>query len=398
MWPPLTCMPARGVAVREFPLRAGPRHSRITCCTWTVGPRGVVEAKPEGHTLTGVETQSGKYGAGLPDNLPCYIRPLPFLYESTGVETRFTNRLDPQPRSRNVYSPSIRRRRWQSGWERPLPSWDTGQRQAADTQASYTAPYSLRRKLTEMPPAGRFRPLVRCRQRPSGTWSSRWPRPARVPWCRWLPAAARRSWPATRSTASSSTPEREASAVPGGPQQPGAPDAAASSRASPCPGDGRKFTELYNVQLLQSNSIDPGEQGLHLHHPAGLFHAQGRGTGPGAGGGIRLRRGVGPAIAADGGVQPELPHRGVRLHHHRRVPPLHLRPVAAGAGVLRRLPHRPDRHALQADHSGFFHQNLVMEYNHQQAVADGVNVPYNVYRIETKITEEGSTIESGMTT
>ncbi|MYE40609.1 MAG: restriction endonuclease subunit R, partial [Chloroflexi bacterium] len=44
---------------------------------------------------------------------------------------------------------------------------------------------------------------------------------------------------------------------------------------------------------------------------------------------------------------------------------------------------------------GFFNQNLVMEYNHRQAVADGVNVPYNVYRIETKITEEGSTVEAG---
>ena len=46
---------------------------------------------------------------------------------------------------------------------------------------------------------------------------------------------------------------------------------------------------------------------------------------------------------------------------------------------------------------GFFNQNLVMEYNHQQAVADGINVGYNVYRIETRITEEGSTIEAGMT-
>ena len=45
---------------------------------------------------------------------------------------------------------------------------------------------------------------------------------------------------------------------------------------------------------------------------------------------------------------------------------------------------------------GFFNQNLVMEYNHEQAVADRVNVPYNVYRIETNITEEGATIESGM--
>ena len=35
---------------------------------------------------------------------------------------------------------------------------------------------------------------------------------------------------------------------------------------------------------------------------------------------------------------------------------------------------------------GFFNQNLVMEYNHEQAVADGVNVNYDVYRIRTAIT------------
>ncbi len=31
-------------------------------------------------------------------------RPLPFLYESTGVETYFTNQLDPTPRSRRVFA------------------------------------------------------------------------------------------------------------------------------------------------------------------------------------------------------------------------------------------------------------------------------------------------------
>ena len=39
---------------------------------------------------------------------------------------------------------------------------------------------------------------------------------------------------------------------------------------------------------------------------------------------------------------------------------------------------------------GFFKQNLVMEYDHEQAVADGVNVDYDVYRIRTEITEQGS--------
>ena len=44
---------------------------------------------------------------------------------------------------------------------------------------------------------------------------------------------------------------------------------------------------------------------------------------------------------------------------------------------------------------GFFHQNLVMEYPHEQAVADGVNVNYDVYRIKTQITEGGSQVEAG---
>ena len=42
---------------------------------------------------------------------------------------------------------------------------------------------------------------------------------------------------------------------------------------------------------------------------------------------------------------------------------------------------------------GFFERNLVMEYNHARAVADGVNVDYQVYRIRTQITEGGSRVE-----
>ena len=44
---------------------------------------------------------------------------------------------------------------------------------------------------------------------------------------------------------------------------------------------------------------------------------------------------------------------------------------------------------------GFFRQNLVMEYSHEMAVADGVNVDFTVYKIETAITKGGSTIETG---
>ena len=38
---------------------------------------------------------------------------------------------------------------------------------------------------------------------------------------------------------------------------------------------------------------------------------------------------------------------------------------------------------------------LVMEYSHQRAVADGVNVGYDVYYIETAITKDGSKIPRG---
>ena len=44
---------------------------------------------------------------------------------------------------------------------------------------------------------------------------------------------------------------------------------------------------------------------------------------------------------------------------------------------------------------GFFNQNLVMEYSRQRAVADGVNVDGQVYRIRTQISEAGSTVEAG---
>ena len=83
-------------------------------------------------------------------------------------------------------------------------------------------------------------------------------------------------------------------------------------------------------------------------------------------------------------------HRDVRLHRRRRVPPLHLQPLAASARILRRLPDRPHRHADQADHRLLQRQSGPWSTRHEQAVADGVNVGYDVYRIETQITEAGA--------
>ncbi len=93
----------RGVAIREFPLKSG--HGEADYLLYVDGQAcGVIEAKPAGYTLSGVEIQSDKYKHGLPEALPAWFRPLPFCYQSTGIETHFTSGLDPEPRSRGVFS------------------------------------------------------------------------------------------------------------------------------------------------------------------------------------------------------------------------------------------------------------------------------------------------------
>jgi type I restriction enzyme R subunit len=90
-----------GVAVREFPLKTGSADYMLYAEARAIG---VIEAKPEGHTLTGVETQSAKYTEGLPPSLPAHRLPLPFAYESTGTVTQFTNALETEARSREVFT------------------------------------------------------------------------------------------------------------------------------------------------------------------------------------------------------------------------------------------------------------------------------------------------------
>jgi type I restriction enzyme R subunit len=62
---------ARGVAIREFPL---PGYGFADYLLYVDGKAaGVIEAKKEGITLTGVETLSDKYTKGLPAGLPCWM-------------------------------------------------------------------------------------------------------------------------------------------------------------------------------------------------------------------------------------------------------------------------------------------------------------------------------------
>ena len=142
-----------GVAVREFPLKSG--HGTADYLLYVnQKAAGIVEAKPEGSTLTGVEVQSEKYSTGLPDNLPAHQRPLPFLYESTGAETQFTNRLDPEPRSRLVFS--FHTPETLAKWVGVSETPDAGTRRIAEDGRDYLAEHNLRQRLKSMPPLNAF--------------------------------------------------------------------------------------------------------------------------------------------------------------------------------------------------------------------------------------------------
>ena len=140
---------ARGVALREFALNAG--FGFADYLLYIDGKAaGVIEAKREGATLTGVEVQSGKYAQGLPASLPAWRRPLPFLYESTGIETHFTNGLDPEPRAHNVFA--FHKPETLLQWLRELPQatvLSTGPAPAAN-QAAF-APATFLTRVRTMP-------------------------------------------------------------------------------------------------------------------------------------------------------------------------------------------------------------------------------------------------------
>ena len=92
---------SRGVAIREFAMVSGTADYLLIIDRKAAG---VIEAKPEGTTLSGVSEQTEKYLTGIPTELPYHQNPLPFGYESTGVETFFRDLRDPDSRSRRVFA------------------------------------------------------------------------------------------------------------------------------------------------------------------------------------------------------------------------------------------------------------------------------------------------------
>jgi type I restriction enzyme R subunit len=379
---------ALGVAVREFKLKA--KHGYADYLLFVDGKAvGVFEAKEAGHTLTGVEPQSEKYAAGLPDGLNPPITPLPFLYLGTGAETKFTNLLDPAPRSRRLFH--VHRPETLAEWlEAPtLNAWVESN--GAYTAADDTRPSTLRARLRAMPglePAGLYPNQV---QAITNLEQSLWHDKPRA-----LLQMATGSGKTLTSVA-----EIYRLIKFGGARRVLflvdrsnlGEQAEKEFQNFETPDDHRKFTELYVVQRLASNTIDAAAKVVIttiqrlfsmlkgeevFEEPEGdetQLDADGFGKEP-------------IPVAFNPGIPPEYFDVIFIDECHRSIYSLWRQVLEYFDAYLIGLTATPAKHTF-----GFFNKNLVMEYGHEQAVVDGVNVDFEIYKVRTKITEGGATID-----
>jgi type I restriction enzyme R subunit len=361
----------RGIAVREFPLKTGFADYLLFVDRKAIG---AVEAKPEGIPLSGIESQSEKYSVGLPDVPPAWRKPLPFLYESTGVETFFTNGLDPEPRSRRVFA--FHRPETLAGWVcepatfrarlREMPPLDTGNLWGAQIEAIVNLETSLA--------ADRPRAVIQMATGSGKTFTA-------VSFIYRLIkfANARRVlFLVDRGNLGRQTLKEFQQYV--------------------TPDDGRKFTELYNVQHLQTNALDPVNRVCitTIQRLYSILSGE-----PELDPELEERSAFELDGAAARDTQPRLVQYNPRLpieyfdvvvtdECHRSIYNLWRQALEYFDAHLIGLTATPSKQTF-----GFFNQNLVMEYPRERAVADGVNVDGEVYRIQTEITARGSTVDAG---
>ncbi|MHC2288534.1 type I restriction endonuclease subunit R [Bradyrhizobium barranii] len=355
-----------GIAVREYPTDTGPADYVLFVAQRAVG---VIEAKPKdwGHKITTVEEQSSDYAAAKLKWIN-NKEPLPFVYESTGVITRFTYRRDPKPRSREVFT-----------FHQP------------ETMVDWLAkPKSLRARLHDIPPLDpmglrdcqitaiknlensfredRPRSLVQMATGSGKTFT------AITSVYRLLKFAdAKRALFLVDTKNLGEQAEQEfMSYVPND--------------------DNRKFTELYNVQRLRSSFIsnssqvcistiqrmysilkdEPLDESAEEDNPA-----------------ERLVRGKEPLpVVYNPKISPEYFDFIIIDECHRSIYNLWRQVLEYFDAYLIGLTATPDNRTY-----GFFHKNVVSEYGHERAVADGVNVGNEIYIIDTKVSRQGGQLK-----
>ena len=164
------------------------------------------------------------------------------------------------------------------------------------------------------------------------------------------------------------------------------------------PDDNRKLTELYNVERLTSNTISSSSKVVITTIQRLYSMLKGEDELDAAVEEGSLFESSAPASPASTEPLPVVYNRAIPPEYfdvvfvdecHRSIYSLWRQVLEYFDAYLVGLTATPAKHTF-----GFFNQNLVMEYGHEQAVADGVNVDFEIYRIRTRITQHGSTIEA----
>ena len=176
---------------------------------------------------------------------------------------------------------------------------------------------------------------------------------------------------------------RPARPLPRRPRQPRAGRRSRSSRVHDAPTTAGSSPSCTTSSTSSRGPIDPAVARRDHDDPAPLLDAPWRRSSTRE---LDERSGfeLEPARPVEVVVQPRRPDRDVR--RDRRSTSAIARSTASGGRCsststryLIGLTATPGKQTF-----GFFNQNLVMEYGHEQAVADGVNVDFDVYRIRTR--------------
>jgi Type I site-specific restriction-modification system, R (restriction) subunit and related helicases len=360
----------RGQAVREYLTDSGPADYVLFV---NGQPVGVIEAKKEtlGQKITSVEDQTAQYASAKLRYIQKSGEPLPFLYEATGVIVRFTDQRDPKPRSREIFSfhrPEtliewIFKKRSLRSRLQDLPALDPTGLRACQIEAITNLEKSLK--------AARPRALVQMATGSGKTFTAitsiyRLLKHARIGRVLFLVD--------TRNLGEQAEQEFLA-------YKPN--------------DDNRKFTELYTVTRLASSHLptdaqvyistiqrmysilkgEPLDESAEDENPAERTE----------------RRREPMPVVYSATVPPEFFDLIIIDECHRSIYNLWRQVLDYFDAFLVGLTATPDARTY-----GFFRQNVVSEYTHERAVADGVNVQGEIYVIETDVTKNGGRILKGL--
>ncbi|MEM7035469.1 MAG: DEAD/DEAH box helicase family protein, partial [Bacteroidota bacterium] len=361
----LNLVAALGVAIREFQTDAGPADYMLFV---DAKPVGVLEAKKEGVLLaTGVEEQSSRYAkAGFRWKKDSKV--LPFVYESTGAITQFTDMRDPKPRSREIYS-----------FPKPetLNEW-------------LTQPTSLRERLTEFPPldeTGLRACQINAIRNLEKSFSENRPR-ALIQ----MATGSGKTYTAITSIYRILKAPIQGKRVLFLVDTKNLGEQAEQEFQAYIPRDDqRTFSELYPVQRLQSHNIDPASK-VCISTIQRMYS-------------ILRGEEMDESLEQDNPNERKAPKKLQEIQYNPEVPPetfdfividechrsiynLWRQVLEYFDAFLVGLTATPDTRTF-----AFFNENVVSEYTHQEAVRDGVNVGFEVYNIETKIAKQGAEVK-----